>query len=239
MATQLADQVPRPSEDQVQISVDLPNQPAISTRYVPRTRDLALRNDSHYLALMAQRILIRHELVKDPKMLGNLSASVELHLTQQEREDTINQLRLQCRSPYEPVARALCDLITIRDPRVAKRRQHSFAQSSLIDNLLRFYTSSPKKELPQASSYGPSLEKVEQVAAKLAHSIRPWSLLIELHHALVPHDAVTYFERARARMRRIAPNRTVHPHQLYDDQVTEQGRAIHDYINLLSPFLAF
>ncbi len=94
MATQLADNIPRPSESAIQVGVNLPNQPALETSYTPRTRDDALRNDEYYLALMAQRILVRHALVQDPKMLGLYSASSELHLTTQEREDMINQLRL-------------------------------------------------------------------------------------------------------------------------------------------------
>ena len=94
MATQLADNIPRPSESAIQVGINLPNQPALETSYTPRTRDDALRNDEYYLALMAQRILVRHALVQDPKMLGLYSASSELHLTTQEREDMINQLRL-------------------------------------------------------------------------------------------------------------------------------------------------
>lgn len=55
----------------------------------------------------------------------------------------------------------------------------------------------------------------------------------------MPKEAATYMERSFARMRRLSPNRVAEPHQLYDDQLTPEGMAIHDYVNLLGPILAF
>ena len=85
---------------------------------------------------------MRQALLDGANELANIAALSDLNLTRREREEQLNSLRLQCRTPFETLARALCECITYRDPRPEFQGLATFAPNTIIDNLARIYMAS-------------------------------------------------------------------------------------------------